>query len=201
MPKKTTIALLVVPVFALAACGSGGQEPTGGEILSAGSPSAASATTKPAAKEGKGAFYDAQLAYVRCMRQNGLQDWPDPKLSGHPDWDRIQDIQRELQKGSNLRAGQEKLTKAMRACMDLMNVADALAPKQDPAKLYEALLKHAKCMRDNGVSAFANPKKEGNAVIPGGDPNPANPAFDIESPAYERARQACKDLLPDGSDQ
>ncbi|MEV4250070.1 hypothetical protein AB0J63_42530 [Streptosporangium canum] len=195
MLKKTCL-LLAVPLIALTACGD--KEP---EIASAGTSAAPTATQSATQAAGRGAFYDAQLAYVRCVRKNGLPEWPDPKLSGHPDMEKIMELQRRLQEGANLAKGQEKLNKAMRPCMGLMNKADTLAPRKEPQKLFEALLKHAKCMRKNGVTQFANPTMDGGSVIPGGDPDPADPAFDPDSPAYKQAREACQDLLPDGAEQ
>ncbi|MFI0470843.1 hypothetical protein ACH347_42860 [Saccharopolyspora sp. 5N102] len=189
-------------VALLAACG--GQDQPGGGIASAGDPppaSPAAGVPAPTGRQGgKSAFFDAQLKYVQCMRRSGIEDWPDPKLSGYSDWSKIQVVQARLQSGPNARQGQDKLTEAMRACMPEMQAADALEPQRDAQQEYESMLEHAKCMRNNGVSAFTNPTMQGGQVIPGGDANPTGSSIDQDSPAYKQAREACKDKLLDGLD-
>lgn len=76
----------------------------------------------------------------------------------------------------------------------------AVEPKRDQQKSYESMLAHAQCMRDNGISRFTNPVMSGGNAVPGGDPNPASPVYDRESPAYKEARAACKSKLLDGLD-
>lgn len=150
--------------------------------------------SKPAA-EGKSAFYDAQMTYVRCMRAKaGLKDYPDPKLSGYLDWSKIDKLVDPKGSGEEYKGGKNGV------CADELRAAMDLAPERDAQKDYESMLAHAKCMRDNGVSKFTNPTMSGGNVIPGGDPSPANPALDRNSPAYERAREACKGKLLEGLD-
>lgn len=141
---------------------------------------------------GKGAFYDAQMKLVRCMRgKGGVTNFPDPKLSGYLDWAKIDEIGRTNQQVYGVKGG---------PCVDEMLAADALAPPRDTQKDYESMLAHAKCMRENGVSKFTNPTLSGGGVLPGGDPNPASPQIDPASPAYRQAREACEDKLLDGLD-
>ncbi|WP_406055474.1 hypothetical protein OG462_06895 [Streptomyces sp. NBC_01077] len=198
-------ALAVLPVLAFsAACGSGDDSADGDrkndEIASVPETTTASPSTKndstPSTRPaGKSAFYDAQLLYVRCMRvKGGYKDYPDPKLSGHLDWGKIEEIasrpgQMEASKGGKNGVCAPELQKAMMA-----------EPKRDQQKDYESMLAHAKCMRDNGVSQFTNPTMSGGNAQPGGDPNPASPTIDHDSPAYEQAREACKTKLLDGLD-
>ncbi|WP_405996913.1 hypothetical protein [Streptomyces sp. NBC_00829] len=148
--------------------------------------------TEKTGSGGKGAFYDAQMTYVQCMRgKGGVKNFPDPKLSGYLDWTKIDEIGRSNQKVYGAKGG---------PCVDKMLAADALAPPRNTQKDYEAMLAHAKCMRENGVSKFTNPTLSGGGVVPGGDPNPVSPQIDPESPAYKQAREACKDKLLDGLD-
>lgn len=150
--------------------------------------------SRPAA-EGKSAFYDAQLTYVRCMRtKGGLKDYPDPKLSGYLDWSKIDKLVDPKGHGEEYKGGKNGV------CADEFVAASDLAPKRDAQKDYESMLAHAKCMRDNGVSKFTNPTMSGGNVVPGGDPSPANPALDQGSPAYKQAREACKGKLLEGLD-
>ncbi|MER7348249.1 hypothetical protein ABT390_22930 [Streptomyces aurantiacus] len=151
-------------------------------------------SSKPAAG-GKSAFYDAQMTYVRCMRtKGGVKDFPDPKLSGYLDWAKIDEITDPNGRGEEQKGGKNGV------CGAEMSDAMDLAPKRDAQKDYESMLAHAKCMRDNGVSKFTNPTMSGGQVVPGGDPSPADPELDSDSPAYKQAREACKSKLLEGLD-
>ncbi|MCF3131868.1 hypothetical protein [Streptomyces olivochromogenes] len=199
-------ALAVLPVLAVStACGGDGEAKDEGIASVPDSPSSGSGSSGSgssgsgsAGKSGtgdKGAFYDAQMAYVQCMRgKGGVKDFPDPKLSGYLDWTKIDELAQ--------RPGNEEASKGGRngVCGKEMSEAMKLEPKRDVQKEYESMLAHAKCMRENGVSKFTNPTMSGGNVIPGGDPNPASPQLDVRSPAYKQATQACKDKLLDGLD-
>ncbi|WP_261953829.1 hypothetical protein [Streptomyces nigrescens] len=195
-------ALVALPVLVLsAACGGedGGLK-TGEEVASVpGDPGNAPSDSKGSGNQGgagdKGAFYDAQMKYVQCMRgKAGIKDFPDPKISGYLDWTKIDEIARK--------PGNEEASKGGKngVCGKEMSAAMRLEPKRDVQKEYESLLSHATCMRKHGVSTFANPTMSGGNVIPGGDANPVASSIDPESPVYKRARQACKDKLLDGLD-
>ncbi|MFD9034624.1 hypothetical protein ACFVZW_26340 [Streptomyces sp. NPDC059567] len=207
--RPRLMALVVAPVLALCvACGgnAGGAQDEGiasapgipahdGSTPSAGSGAGSEPPRQPGTG-GKGAFYDAQMAYVQCMRgKGGVKDFPDPKLSGHLDWSAIEEITEKTGTHPVKGGGKEN-----DACGTERNAAMMLEPKRDAQKDYESMLAHAKCMRDNGVSKFTNPTLSGGNVMPGGDPNPASPQIDPRSPAYKQARQACKDHLLDGLD-
>ncbi|MFJ6102017.1 hypothetical protein ACIQHY_13575 [Streptomyces sp. NPDC092359] len=196
-------ALAVLPVLALTvACGGGdGVRAESADAIATApgttAPSKASSTPDGASAkpEGKSAFYDAQLAYVRCMRvKGGYKDFPDPKLSGHLDWGKVEEI--------SSKPGQMEAAKGGKngVCVpELRTVMDA-EPQRDQQKSYESMLAHAKCMRDNGVSRFANPTMSGGNAQPGGDPSPASPVIDQNSPTYKQAREACRTKLLDGLD-
>ncbi|MFT2016178.1 hypothetical protein ACMA1D_10095 [Streptomyces sp. 796.1] len=205
-------AVVATPLLALCvACGSGDggartsdgiatvtDEPTAGRDAAPGKDGSAGPgkdAGKASAGEGRGAFYDAQMKYVRCMRTKGeFPDFPDPRLSGHLDWEKIDEVVAGKGNGEGYKGGRNAV------CFPEMAKADELAPKRNPQQDYESMLAHAKCMRENGVPKFTNPTMSGGNVIPGGDPNPANPEVDPESPAYKQARQACKGKLLEGLD-
>ncbi|MFJ6634665.1 hypothetical protein ACIQMR_25220 [Streptomyces sp. NPDC091376] len=201
-------ALVAAPLLALAvACGGvDDSAERGGEIASApDSASAGSSTSgdgdgdggskgeRPAA--GKSAFFDAQMKYVQCMRtKGGVEDFPDPKLSGYLDWAAIEKIADPNGSGEEYKGGKDGV------CGPQMTEAMKLGPERDAHKDYESMLAHATCMRDNGVSKFTNPTMSGGNALPGGDPNPADPQIDKDSPAYKQARAACSSKLLDGLD-
>ncbi|WP_406252720.1 hypothetical protein OH786_17935 [Streptomyces atratus] len=197
-------ALVALPVLALSvACGGGDdgaggtkkddaiadvpRTPTAGDTKDADGPS-----TPPA---GKSAFYDAQMKYVQCMRvKGGYKDFPDPTLSGYLDWDKVNEIGSQPGRNEGIKGGRNG------ACVAELQAAMAAEPERDEQKAYESMLAHAKCMRDNGVSRFTNPTMSGGNAQPGGDPNPASPVIDSNSPTYKKAREACRPKLLDGLD-
>ncbi|TXS30138.1 hypothetical protein EAO71_16550 [Streptomyces sp. ms191] len=198
--RLLSAALMAVPVLALtSACGGDdGRGETEAIASVPGTPSvtgpSGSASPRRSGTGDKGAFYDAQLTYVQCMRgKGGVKEFPDPKLSGHLDWTAIDELAQKSGTHPVKGGGKEH-----DVCGSERTAAMMLEPKRDAQKDYESMLAHAKCMRDNGVSAFTNPTMSGGNVMPGGDPSPASPRIDVRSPAYKQARQACEDRLLDG---
>ncbi|MEU2572996.1 hypothetical protein ACIP3B_01625 [Streptomyces anulatus] len=198
-------AFVAVPVLALTVACGGNDDTAGTRSHDAvadvpspkGEPSEAAGTPNtPSAKPvGKSAYYDAQVAFVQCMRaKGGYKDFPDPKLSGHLDWEKINEIGSRPGRNEGIKAGKNNV------CLDELRASMAVEPKRDQQKSYESMLAHAQCMRDNGISRFTNPVMSGGNAVPGGDPNPASPVYDPESPAYKEARAACRSKLLDGLD-
>ncbi|WP_335936376.1 hypothetical protein [Streptomyces sp. PTD5-9] len=202
-----TAALVAAPVLALCVACGGGDDSAGGTKKSdtvVDVPDAPGTPTGSGAKDeknpggpaaGKSAFYDAQMTYVQCMRaKGGYKDFPDPKLSGYLDWDKINEIGAQPGANEGIKGGKGG------ACVDELRAAMAAEPERDQQKDYESMLAHAQCMRDNGVSRFTNPTMSGGNAQPGGDPNPMSPSIDSNSPAYKKAREACESKLLDGLD-
>ncbi|MGW1117697.1 hypothetical protein ACWD5B_11390 [Streptomyces tanashiensis] len=198
--RAVLASFLALPVLSLAvACGTDAGVKDAGVATVPDEPTASAATPSgsgdggSSAAGGKGAFYDAQMTYVRCMRgKGGVKEFPDPKLSGYLDWTKIDELSPtypEVSKGGK-----------NGVCVAEMTAASQQEPERDTQTEYESMLAHAQCMRSHGVSRFQNPTMSGGNVIPGGDPNPASPSFDRDSPAYKQAVAACKDKLLDGLD-
>ncbi|GAA4605378.1 hypothetical protein GCM10023195_18620 [Actinoallomurus liliacearum] len=55
----------------------------------------------------------------------------------------------------------------------------------------EQAVKYAQCMRENGVTSFPDPDKNGRFMIAAGGPN-------RNSPQFKKAQQACKSQEPPG---
>lgn len=194
--RAARLALLIaVPALALTTACGGAAESSDEGVASVGkAPSTEQTKDGGDTSKGKSAFYDAQMKYVQCMRKNIDKDFPDPKLSGHLDWTKIDELQQKT--------GNQEISKGGRGgvCTNDMRKATSLEPPRDTQKEYESMLAHAKCMRANGVSKFTNPQLQDGNVLPGGDPNPASPEVSQDSSTYKQARQACKDKLLDGLD-
>ncbi len=126
--------------------------------------------------------------------QGRLQDYPDPRLSGHLDWTKINEIGSQPGRNEGIKAGKNNV------CVDELQAAMAVEPERDQQKAYESMLAHAQCMRDNGISRFTNPVMSGGNAIPGGDPNPGSPSTTPSRPRTRRLREACRAKLLDGLD-
>ncbi|WP_326766542.1 hypothetical protein OG978_20030 [Streptomyces sp. NBC_01591] len=194
--------LVALPVLAFSVACGGGDDSAGGtkkdDVIadvpdaspSAGAAKDGSGPSAPPA--GKSAFYDAQMKYVQCMRvKGGYKDFPDPKLSGYLDWTKVEEIASKPGQSEAYKGGKN------RVCVPEMQAVMDVEPERDEQKAYESMLAHAKCMRDNGVSRFTNPTMSGGNAQPGGDPNPASPVIDPDSPTYKKAREACRPKLID----
>ena len=140
-------AAAALAVLALAGCTGGPKA----EVPSAGAPSSPSA----------GAGGDSpELQFVRCMRQQGIADMPDPvpgDTSGRSSVRYALDV---LGKGSDA-AFQTALDK----CQNLLPTVEA--SKQASSAQQQRDLAFAKCMRDHGVADFPDdiPYVNGSAVI------------------------------------
>lgn len=118
------------------------------------------------------------LTFTQCMRDKGIQmDDPDPD-SGRP------------KPGEGVDPQGEAYQAAMQECEHLLpgGESDATA---DPEKL-EVYQTYAECMRENGMPDFPDPQP-GEQGMFGGKLDRTNPNFD-------KAHQACKDVLA-GADQ
>ncbi|WP_051856478.1 hypothetical protein [Streptomyces sp. NRRL B-1347] len=210
-PRLRLVALVAAPLLALAVgCGSGSGSDSssgdgGGKDDQVASVPEASGKKDEAGgggaeksagdRTGKSAFFDAQMTYVRCMRTKaGLKDYPDPKLSGHLDFGKIEKLVDPNGGGEEYKGGKNGV------CAEELRAAMNKEPKRDQQQDYESMLAHAKCMRDEGVSQFRNPTMTDGNAQPGGEPDPTSPKLDTESPAYKQAREACATKLLDGLD-
>ena len=129
--------LAIVSMLALASgCGSGqDDDKTGG-----GQPSPV-----------KLSFEEYQLKYAQCMRDQGVDDYPDPNKPG----------------GVIKIDDQDKYTDAQEVCVGKLGESPADPNAPDPAEQDEENAKMLKCLRTNGVEI---PKAK-----PGSDTQPGIP--------------------------
>jgi hypothetical protein len=119
------------------------------------------------------------LAYARCMRADGLPNFPDPDASGN--------LRLNGQPGSDLDRSSPRFRAADRACKSLMPPPETL-PKNAQA------LRYARCMRAHGISDFPDLRPDGATQI---QPTPGSD-LDLNSPRFKAATQACTRYLPGG---
>jgi hypothetical protein len=175
-------ALLMAAGLLVAACGGDNAGPGVAAIES-------STTTQPGSAGSSGndqrpSSPDA-AGYSKCMRDHGVPGFPDPNAEGEIAVD-------ASALGIDPESAQYQA--AEDACASLLPRPSAEQQQEN----YEARLRYAQCMRDQGISAFPDPNPPSN----GPDVNRQEAGqqqdlgFDPDSPVFKAADEACKHLLP-----
>jgi hypothetical protein len=176
--RRYTIALLL-GMLALSAAACGSDDGDGG-VASVDGTASESASDDGGGGGGPEDFEEEALAYSECMRDNGIEEFPDPELS-------------EGRMGLALPKGidpeSEEFKAAEEACEDMRPGPDENATI-DP-ELYDQLLAYSECMRENGIEEFPDPNPNGGIVMNG------ELGFDPESEEFQAADEACADLRPE----
>jgi hypothetical protein len=144
--------------------------------------SATGTNPSPSGSASGGSYAEKLVAFAQCMRQNGVPSFPDPvdgrlNLVATPD--------------SPLNPNNPLFQSARDKCKAL-EPPGALGGAQN-AQQQEQMLKFVNCMRSNGVPNFPDPQQNGGIMMTGG-PNQIDP----NSPAFQKAMQTCRNLLPGG---
>lgn len=160
-------ALLVGAAMTLAACG-GSSKP---------------ATPKTVSQQ------SAALALSRCMRANGVPNFPDPSSNGT--------IQAQgngnTMTVNGVPVSAPAFQRATSKCAGKLPKGPALSASQI-SHLKQAAIKFAECMRAHGVPNFPDPQIQ---VAAGGQGigvrmgAPGNSGINPRSPAFEKAQQEC----------
>lgn len=167
--RRTLIAVPLLLLATLAACGRNGEEGPG--VATVGNNASASASPDPSApavdeEERKKQFTD-------CMRAEGVPV-DDFKADGG---------------GVAIRADKGETRAAMEKCRKyLPNGGEP--PKLSPEDI-EKMREYAKCMRENGVPDFPDPDPE-----TGGIAIAAQPADGMSKDDVQVADEKCRDKLP-----
>jgi hypothetical protein len=175
---RPAIAIAVVALFtvpALAACGGGGDS---GGVASLGSSNGSDggATTTTTSQDPQ----DAALAFVKCMREHGV-DMPDPDANGG--------IRLTVHPGDN----PAKVDKAQKACQPLLQAAAPKLTDEQQAAMQDAALAFAKCMREHGVDIPDPTFGKGGIVMQRGSKGDAGP--NLDDPKFEAAQKACQPIV------
>ena len=138
------LAALALVALIGAGCGSNGPSETG----TAGS-SNTSNNSKSSNNSSSGNTARAKaVRFARCMRDNGVGEFPDPDASGEMTIDGIVN-------GSSLDPDAPAFEEAMTACRDLQ--PPGFTGHGRSAAQQEHALAFAQCVRDNGVKDFPDP--------------------------------------------
>ena len=123
---------------------------------------------------------DQAVKFARCMRANGVREFPDPDASGQLTIDGIAN-------GSSLDTNSAAFKQAISACKDL-EPAGFTGHKRSAQEQANAL-KFAQCIRDNGVKDFPDPDPDGPLVDTNRIPSAArNGGMSILNAAMQKCR-------------
>jgi hypothetical protein len=176
------LATLVAVPLLVAACSGGGSHAAGVasvRLSSATESIAPSPSTPPSPSKG----IDALLAYARCMRAQGIADFPDP--TNNPDGGIGFSI--DSRSRPDLNPNNPTYQRANQACVSqLPGGAQQQASDQDQQR--EVGLSFARCMRAHGITDFPDPNPDG--LFPETRTNPGK-----GSPQFTSAQDACQPYL------
>ncbi|MDG9673221.1 hypothetical protein [Micromonospora sp. DH14] len=168
--RRQMLAIPVLLALVLAGCGAGGDD-GGGVATAGGTKAVATASGAPVSDS------DQQLAFAKCMRENGV-DLPDPEAGGgRPNFRFGADVD------------QQKAREAMEKCQDKLPNGGQ-RPPLNPEQA-EQMRTLAKCMRENGVPDFPDPDADGRVQMgTGGN------AMRMGDPAMRAALEKCRQYAP-----
>ena len=145
--RRTRIAAVLMLLGALSACTGGGKT---GVATAATHPA-----THPAASPSATGPQDQELTFVACMRSHGVANMPDPTPGDTSGRSAVKTALDVLGLGDNT-----TFQAALDACQHLLPPPPAPTPPSTGQLAQE--LAFAKCMRDHGVTNFADPNPDGS---------------------------------------
>ena len=173
-PSAAAAALAITAV--LAACGS---SPPSNPSSSPSSGSNSSATQ----------IHNESLTFARCARANGVPNFPDPPGNGSYGVKSFaQQSNGHTMSINGVSVNAPAFRTAMAECQQYLPQPPAPSASQ-LAKMRALMVTWAKCMRSHGLPHFGDPTitADGHRIMHGD--------FNIDSPAYRAARQACDPQL------
>ena len=194
---RPAAALLVVGLV-VAACGGSDEEPTAAVASLDETPAATQSgdETVPVAQTDE----EAMLAFSQCVRENGVDEFPDPTVDGdgNPTFDLF---------GSGIEIGTETFDNAISSCESLVEGTNVGAgPAIDQTEVEDTMLEFTECLRSEGIDV-------GDFTFPEGGPPGAGEdggfelsgsrnellalvlGLDAGDPAVEVAIETCEPLL------
>jgi hypothetical protein len=155
------LVLVVVLLAGLAGCSASGGS--------------GAATTTTSGQQAAAAVW---RELVPCARANGMPNLPDPQIDSNG--------RADFPNGTP-----EPPASVRRACQSIYNrlPASARGDAARPPADMQALVRYARCMREQGVTDFPDPDAQGFFRAQAGATGP-------ETPVFKRAMQACRQLDP-----
>ncbi|MFC8532815.1 hypothetical protein [Streptomyces sp. NPDC057249] len=146
-------AAALAMAFVLAGCGGSDG---GAEVPTAGGGKVSAPAGRGKATDDIAAYVRAQRAYVKCLREHGV-DAPDPDAKGTIDFG-AGDQRRELKQDPKFRAAQEKCARYVSAVPE--SIEKGNQPELSAAQI-KVKREYAACMQKNGAADFPDPGPDG----------------------------------------
>jgi hypothetical protein len=113
---------------------------------------------------------EAAVKFAQCMRENGVEKFPDPGADGRS----------EIRIGPDSGIDPEDMEAAQKECEHLQEDIRPQMSEADQAEFKEKALEHARCMREHGID-MPDPEFSGEGKVTmrmkRGDVNPEDPEF------------------------
>jgi hypothetical protein len=168
-------ALLACALLVVGGCANEPSTP-GVANVSTASRSSSGSPGKPAATD--------LVAYAKCMRDNGIANFPDPGPNGGID----------LSAGDGLDPNSPQFKAAQKKCAGLQPSGGAQPNAEQDKEIQQKFLDFAKCMRKNGIADYPDPKPKSDGGIDLSVPA----SIDVNSPQFKAAEKKCESLQPGG---
>lgn len=124
---------------------------------------------------------EAGLKYARCMRENGVPNFEDPKFDEEGQIESL-----SMPKGTDIQIAEA----AHEKCKE--HLPDGGEPEKMNPEDVKKIRAYAKCMRENGMPDYPDPDSEGRTRFESGtEPDP-------DDPDLKAAHEKCGELLPGG---
>jgi hypothetical protein len=182
-PVRTIVAIVATACLALLAAACGGSNRSHVAQLGTTATGSGASSTSSTAASARG---NRALAYSRCMRSNGVLDYPDPDSSGDTDKSKVT--------AARANAGSSRFDAALNACKHLLPASPPGPTPTQVQQVMNGMQNFARCVRSHGVPNWPGPSLD-----------VGRPTFDIHSidykaPKVSAAIHACQHLMP-GSTQ
>jgi hypothetical protein len=176
MRTRTVAVLALMLAIPVAGCAQAASNDP--QVASANQGDKASASPSPSASQSHDP--DAPLKFARCMREHGITWFPDPSNGKSSIM---------IPKGTDAK----KFEAAQEACKKFM--PDGGQTHKPSAEELQAARDMAKCMRENGIPNFPDPKPDGGLQI-----DPKKLGAGPGDPTWEKAEKACAKYAPKGAE-
>jgi hypothetical protein len=126
---------------------------------------------------------DAAYKFSACMRNHGLTNFPDPKVTSSPGHQSV------MLRITPAISSSPQFKSAQHACQSLLPAPNNASPAQEHAR-EQALLAFAKCLRAHGLSGFPDPTSQGQLTLA----MVHAAGIDLQAPDVLPAAKACVGL-------
>ena len=173
-PLVLTFALVGLFGFAMLVSGCGGSSSPGVAAVGTATTSATTTTTASnTSPPGSSTQLREALAFARCMRAQGIQNFPDPNSQGN-----FPPLSQQA-----LGVSKQTALTAQQACRHLLSNGGSATPQQRQQKIAFGV-KVAQCLRAHGYPNFPDPTGLGSQALP--------PGIDTNSPQFQTTETGCE---------